>query len=63
MIAVRSGSTELTDILLTGDDINLDIQENVRISILDNLPENYFLPSPFRVQDGQLFSFQLREEM
>ena len=31
MIAARSGSTELTDILLTGDNIDTDIQENVRM--------------------------------
>ena len=31
MISARSGRTELTDILLTGDNIDTDIQENVRI--------------------------------
>ena len=31
MISARSGRTELTDILLTGDNIDTDIQENVRM--------------------------------
>ena len=31
MISARSWTTELTDILLTGDNIDTDIQENVRI--------------------------------
>ena len=30
MISARSGRTEVTDILLTGDNIDPDIQENVR---------------------------------
>ena len=34
MISVRRGKTELTDILLTGNDIDIDIQENVRIIAL-----------------------------
>ena len=32
MISARSGRTELTEILLTGEDIDLDIQENVRLT-------------------------------
>ena len=32
MISARSGRTEVTDILLTGENIDPDIQENVRIS-------------------------------
>ena len=32
MILARSGRTEVTDILLTGENIDPDIQENVRIS-------------------------------
>ena len=31
MISARSGETELTDILLTGENIDPDIQENVRL--------------------------------
>ena len=31
MIAARSGRNDITDILLEGEHINLDIQENVRI--------------------------------
>ena len=31
MISARSGRTELTDILLTGEIIDTDIQENVRL--------------------------------
>ena len=31
MISAMSGRTELTDILLTGRDIDPDIQENVRL--------------------------------
>ena len=32
MVSARSGRTEVTDILLTGENIDPDIQENVRIS-------------------------------
>ena len=31
MIAARSGRTDITDIILEGEHIDLDIQENVRI--------------------------------
>ena len=31
MISARSGRTELTDMLLTGEIIDTDIQENVRL--------------------------------
>ena len=31
MIAARSGRTDITNILLNGEHIDLDIQENVRI--------------------------------
>ena len=31
MISARNGWTELTDILLTGDNIDTDVQENVRL--------------------------------
>ena len=31
MISARSGETELTDILITGENIDPDIQENVRL--------------------------------
>ena len=31
MIAARSGRSDITDILLEGEHIDLDIQENVRI--------------------------------
>ena len=33
MISARNGLIEITDILLTGNDIDIDIQENVRIII------------------------------
>ena len=38
MIAVRSGRTDITNILLEGEHINLDIQENVRKPRLLALP-------------------------
>ena len=31
MISARSGDTEVTDIILTGENIDSDIQENVRL--------------------------------
>ena len=64
MISARSGRTEVTDILLTGENIDPDIQENVRLhhSLLGNTIF-IFMSLPHRTQDGQLSSSLLREEM
>ena len=39
MIAARSGRTDITNILLEGKHINLDIQENVSVYCVWLLPE------------------------
>ena len=60
MIAARSGRTDITNILLEGEHIDLDIQENVRIYMLLNFSTPISL---HRAQDGQLSSSLLRKEM
>ena len=58
MISARSGETEVTDILLTGENIDLDIQENVRLQTTSLITR--FMSLPHRTQDGQLSSSLLR---
>ena len=61
MIAARSGRTDITNILLEGEHIDLDIQENV--SVLLQAPntshKSYCL---HRLEDGQLSTSLLRME-
>ena len=45
MISARSGKTELTDILLTGDNIDPDIQENVRLQTTSLIIDIHVPPS------------------
>ena len=47
MIAARSGRTDITNILLEGEHINLDIQENVSKPRLLTLPSLFTLSTPF----------------
>ena len=47
MIAVRSGRTDITNILLEGEHINLDIQEKVSKPRLLALPSLFTLSTPF----------------
>ena len=47
MIAVRSGRTDITNILLEGEHINLDIQENVSKPRLLALPSLFTFSTPF----------------
>ena len=59
MIAARSGRTDITNILLEGEHVNLDIQENVRNTIKYWSVKMLFL---IRQQDGQLSISLLRED-
>lgn len=61
MIAVWSRRRNITDILLEGEHINLDIQENVR-NIVQNLVQLISI-SLGRQLDGQLSISPLMEEM
>ena len=61
MIAARSGRTDITNILLEGEHVNLDIQENVS-TFLCNLPLVYVYFSLHRLEIGQLsISLQRKE--
>ena len=72
MIAVRSERTDITNILLEGKHINLDIQENVSSNGLGKLHSTkrpvytvysqFFKYLIYREQDGQLSTSLLREE-
>ena len=65
MIAARSGRTDITNILLEGEHIDLDIQENV--SVLLQAPNKKHIISHksyclHRLEDGQLSTSLLRME-
>ena len=45
MIAARSGRTDITNILLEGEHIDLDIQENVSVYCLQVMYFSIFLDS------------------
>ena len=62
MIAARSGRTDITNILLEGEHIDLDIQENV--SVLLQAPNTFIYNSYclYRLEDGQLSTSLLRTE-
>ena len=53
----------ITDILLSGKDIDTNIQENVRLFLLIFITQMWRYISPTRVQDGQLSSSVLREQI
>ena len=59
MISARSGRAEVTDILLTGENIDLDIQENVRLQttslIIGQHNINIHVPYPQNTGQSALF--------
>ena len=66
MIAARSGRTDITNILLEGEHIDLDIQENVSVLLqAPNVLINIFSHKSYclhRLEDGQLSTSLLRME-
>ena len=64
MIAARSGRTDITNILLEGEHIDLDIQENVSVQASNTLI-NIFSHKSYclhRLEDGQFSTSLLRME-
>ena len=57
MIAARSGRTDITNILLEGEHIDLDIQENV--SLLLQAPNTYSVINPTVSTDWRMVSSPL----
>ena len=55
MISARSGRTEVTDILLTGEIIDPDIQENVRLQTTSLTIGYIHVPSPQNTGWSALF--------
>ena len=66
MIAARSGRTDITNILLEGEHIDLDIQENVSVLLqAPNTLIDVFSHKSYclhRLEDGQLSTSLLRME-
>ena len=63
MIAARSGRTDITDILLEGEHIDLDIQDNVSVLLQAlNIMFSHKSYCLHRLEDGQLSTSLLRME-
>ena len=62
MIAARSGITDITNILLEGEHIDLDIQENVSVLVQAPNTSSIINPCLHRLEDGQLSTSLLRME-